>query len=77
MGRMDQLINGVLALELMGKESHLSAKAFEEDLRRFNQYTTAGVPVMRVGYALVVHRPVEFLALVRRALAKISAGSSH
>lgn len=68
MGRMDQCVNGVLAIELMGKEFHLTAKAFNEDLRRFNQYTIAGFPVLRVGYALVIHHPEEFIALVRRAL---------
>lgn len=77
MGRIDQLINGVLALELMGKEFHLSPQDFAEDLRRFNAYTTAGVPVLRVGYAQVIYQPAEFIALVRRALATISAASSH
>ncbi|MBQ1443116.1 MAG: type IV toxin-antitoxin system AbiEi family antitoxin domain-containing protein [Renibacterium sp.] len=77
LGRMDQLIDGVLALELMGKEFHLSAAAFEEDLRRFNQYTVSGVPVLRVGYAQVIYRPAEFIALVRQALATISAIGSH
>ncbi|MDN5667574.1 MAG: type IV toxin-antitoxin system AbiEi family antitoxin domain-containing protein [Renibacterium salmoninarum] len=63
--------------ELMGKEFHLSAAAFEEDLRRFNQYTVSGVPVLRVGYAQVIYRPAEFIALVRQALATISATGSH
>ncbi|NYE93833.1 hypothetical protein FHU41_000054 [Psychromicrobium silvestre] len=71
MGRMDQCVNGVLALELMGKEFHLSESDFTEDLRRFNMYTLRGFPVLRVGYALVVHRPAEFVDLVRRALNRI------
>lgn len=77
MGRADQLINGVLALELMGKEFHLSVRDFAEDLRRFNAYTTAGVPILRVGYAQVIHRPAEFIALVQRALAAIESAKSH
>lgn len=77
MGRMDQLINGVLALELMGKEYHLSPEAFAEDLRRFNRYTVSGVPVLRVGYVQVVHRPEEFIALVRQALDTISRSTPH
>ncbi|WP_041684832.1 type IV toxin-antitoxin system AbiEi family antitoxin domain-containing protein [Renibacterium salmoninarum] len=77
MGRMDQCINGVLALELMGREFHLSAAAFNEDLRRFNAYTTSGIPVLRVGYAQVVHSPEEFLNLVHRALATIAEAVPH
>ncbi|WP_285725657.1 hypothetical protein [Psychromicrobium xiongbiense] len=68
LGRADQLVDGVLAIELMGKAYHLSSEAFTEDLRRFNQYTVSGIPVLRVGYALVVHHPMEFIALVHRAL---------
>ncbi|WP_157874136.1 hypothetical protein [Psychromicrobium lacuslunae] len=71
MGRMDQCINGVLALELMGKEFHLAEQSFNEDLRRFNQYTVAGFPVLRVGYAQVVHHPTEFVDLVRRAMSAL------
>lgn len=70
-GRMDQCVDGCLALELMGKEFHLPESAFNEDMRRLNGYTVESFPVLRVGYAQVVHRPHEFVALIHKALAAI------
>ncbi|WP_394942074.1 hypothetical protein [Psychromicrobium sp. YIM B11713] len=77
LGRMDQYIDHALALELMGKQYHLNDRAFAEDLRRFNLYTVAGVPVLRVGFAVVVYRPEEFIALVGRAMETVQARSVH
>ncbi|AJT41904.1 hypothetical protein [Psychromicrobium lacuslunae] len=68
LGRLDLLVDGVLGIEVDGREYHSSAEAFSEDRRRSNFYVVHGIPTLRVTYHLLVHQPEEFLRLVQIAI---------
>ncbi len=70
-GRLDLLVEGRLGVEVDGRQFHSGPEEFAEDRRRWNLLTIGGTRVLRVTYAMVVHHPEQFLALVRSALADI------
>lgn len=70
LGRLDLFVDGVLGIEVDGREHHSSAEAFSEDRRRGNFYVVHGIPTLRVTYRLLVHQPEEFLKLVEVAILK-------
>ncbi|MDN5669185.1 MAG: type IV toxin-antitoxin system AbiEi family antitoxin domain-containing protein [Renibacterium salmoninarum] len=67
-GRLDLLVDGVLGVELDGREHHSSAHAFDEDRRRNNQCVINGIPTLRIKYSLLIFHAEEFLALVAQAM---------
>lgn len=69
-GRVDLFVEDRLAVELDGRTFHSDSASFAEDRRRANASVIAGVRVLRMTYAQVVHRPEEFLGLVARALGR-------
>jgi very-short-patch-repair endonuclease len=72
-GRLDLVVEGRLGVEVDGRRYHSGPEEFAEDRRRWNLLTVEGVRVLRVTYAMVVHQPDQFLALVHRGLATTSA----
>lgn len=68
LGRLDLMVDGILGIEVDGREHHSSATAFSEDRRRSNFYVVNGIPTLRVTYRMVVHQPEELLQLVKRAI---------
>lgn len=71
LGRLDMLLDGVLGLELDGREHHSTETAFDEDRRRNNYYVVNGIPTLRIKYSTVFYHPEEFLQLVSSAMAKV------
>lgn len=69
-GRLDLYIDGLLGLEVDGRQFHSGSAEFAEDRRRWNLLTVEGIRVLRVTYSFLVDRPEEFLELVRRALSR-------
>ncbi|MHA7283421.1 type IV toxin-antitoxin system AbiEi family antitoxin domain-containing protein [Arthrobacter sp. TMS2-4] len=68
-GRLDLYVDGILGIEVDGRQYHSDHREFEEDRRRWNLLTTQGVPVLRVTHALLNRQPEHFLTLVRDAIA--------
>ncbi|MHA7263970.1 type IV toxin-antitoxin system AbiEi family antitoxin domain-containing protein [Arthrobacter sp. TMN-37] len=68
-GRLDLFVEGRLGVEVDGRRFHSGPEEFAEDRRRWNLLTIGGTRVLRVTYAMVVHHPEQFLALVRSGLA--------
>jgi very-short-patch-repair endonuclease len=68
-GRLDLFVEGRLGVEVDGRQFHSGREEFAEDRRRWNLLTVEGTRVLRVTYAMVVHQPEQFLALVRQGLA--------
>lgn len=73
-GRLDLMVDGVLGIEVDGKEYHSARTDFEEDRRRWNVYTVRGISVLRVTYPLLVHSPDKFLELVAGCLTNFAQG---
>lgn len=73
-GRLDLYVDGILGIEVDGRQHHSDHREFEEDRRRWNVLTTQGVPVLRVTHALLTREPDQFLALVRAAIASRRPG---
>ncbi len=72
-GRLDLFIEGRLGVEVDGRSFHSGPEEFAEDRRRWNLLTVGGIRVLRVTYAMVVHHPEQFLALVHQGLATTPA----
>jgi very-short-patch-repair endonuclease len=62
-----------LVVEIDGREYHSAKDAFETDRWRQNVLVLEGWCVLRFTWAMVKERPDEVLAMVRRALAMLSA----
>lgn len=75
MGHLDLMVDGRLGIEADGAGFHMDRASFEEDRRRWNVTTRLGVPTLVVTYALLKHRPHEFIAMVREALNRMSAAA--
>ncbi|WP_294568084.1 endonuclease domain-containing protein [uncultured Arthrobacter sp.] len=72
-GRLDLFVEGRLGVEVDGRSYHSGPEEFAEDRRRWNLLTVGGIRVLRVTYAMVVHHPEQFLALIRQGLATVPA----
>lgn len=73
MGHLDALIEGVLGVEIDGKEYHNDPKAWEEDLRRGNVLTVRGVPTLHIKASTAMYFPDVLLDWVRQALVTIAS----
>ncbi|NUP60359.1 MAG: hypothetical protein HOQ06_12935 [Pseudarthrobacter sp.] len=69
MGHLDLLVDGLLGIETDGYAHHSSRDAYREDRRRWNVGVVRGVPTLRVTFEMVLNEPLEFVRMVKRALA--------
>lgn len=70
-GHLDLLVEGVLGVELDGREFHDTVSGWEEDLRRDTMYVVNGVWRLRIPAAVALYKPELMLAWVSQALAAI------
>ncbi|ALE05141.1 hypothetical protein AL755_06015 [Arthrobacter sp. ERGS1:01] len=70
-GHLDLLVEGVLGVELDGREFHDTASGWEEDLRRDTMFVVNGVWRLRIPAAVALYKPELMLAWVSQALAAI------
>lgn len=70
-GWVDLLVDGVLVVELDGREHHDSPDAFVTDRRRGNELTAHGMPLLRFTYGDVIHHEDDMVRLVARTLDRI------
>ena len=75
MGHIDLMVDGRLGIETDGAGFHMDRTSFEEDRRRWNVTTRLGIPTLVVSYPLLLHRPEEFISMVRDALNRLSAAA--
>ncbi len=73
MGHLDALVDGLLGLEIDGKDYHNNEEAWKEDLRRGNVFVVADVPTLHFRAAVAMYYPQEMLRWVQRALTTIAA----
>lgn len=70
-GRVDLLVEGCVAVELDGREFHLTPKSFEEDRRRDRVLALEGIPVLRFTYVDLMTDPAAVVDQVRALVTKI------
>lgn len=68
--RLDLLVEGRLAVELDGRETHGGPDAFERDRRRDTAVLLAGIPTLRFSFAQVMHEWGSVRAAVLAALGR-------
>jgi len=73
MGHLDLLVEGVLGIETDGEKYHNTAKAWAEDLRRYNVLAIRGVPTLHIRASDALYHPQSMLDLVRMALQAINS----
>ncbi|UWX96006.1 hypothetical protein N2K95_09910 [Arthrobacter zhaoxinii] len=66
-GRVDLLVDGWLIIEIDGFAFHSSRAHYRVDRRRWNASAAAGWITLRITAELVLHRPEEFVKLVKMA----------
>lgn len=70
-GHLDLLVDGVLGVEVDGREFHDTENGWREDLRRDTMYVLRGVWRLRIPAEVVLYHPEILLAWVSQALAMI------
>ncbi|MCC9145650.1 MULTISPECIES: hypothetical protein [unclassified Arthrobacter] len=65
-GRADLLVDGWLIVEIDGFAFHSSREHYRMDRRRWNASSAAGWITLRITAELVLHRPDEFVDLVKK-----------
>jgi len=70
-GHLDLLVDGVLGVEIDGRQFHDSENGWREDLRRDTMYVLRGVWRLRIPAEVVLYHPEIMLKWVSQALAMI------
>jgi len=65
-----------LVIEIDGRRYHTGAEAFEADRWRRNLLVLEGWCVLRFTWAMIEERPVEVIAMVRKAIEILTARRS-
>ncbi|MCQ1953119.1 endonuclease domain-containing protein [Arthrobacter sp. zg-Y238] len=65
-GRVDLLVDGWLIIEIDGFAFHSSREHYRADRRRWNASAAGGWITLRITAELVLHRPEEFVDLVKK-----------
>jgi very-short-patch-repair endonuclease len=74
-GRVDLVVEGVIVLELDGREHHDNPRAFQQDRERDRRLAKRGFRVLRYTYAdLMGPQPVDVVADIRETLAFLRKG---
>ena len=69
-GRVDFLIDGWLVLEIDGFAFHSGRGQYRTDRQRWNAAAAGGWITLRITAEMILHRPAEFVFLVRQTQAR-------